>query len=660
MIQFNKVEIEGFRSIVNHIQFNLNRSGLNLVKGINGAGKTTVFEALIWALFGINLKETNQDALASWEEVRPSNWQGTRVITYFDIDGDTYSVARHLNYKGETHGLRGNDALMLWKNNDQLFPGINKDETQEKINKLLGTDSKIFMNSVMFAQRTARLITQDNKDKRALFEQLFDVEWINIAKRKAEVDYSEKAKEIQEEQRTLEKLNIQIDILEQDYKKDEQLLGEWSVNHNAKIKRVTDNINFYQNQITELTEKKTQIVLPEYNKEEHDVVEKRYRAAYETQQAGLTLINDLKNTLKDLIYDFKMDERTGTLLVQSTNTALAEIKKAEQTIQESQVRGLCPVCHQPLQAKHTKLVEKAYSTDSYQLEVKQNSDKLEELNKKLNARNKIIDAKGNELKKAEKANTDGLIVYNELHAKYEALNAIEAKVIESEELTEAWSRKIDDNKLLIQKEQENLTFIQTEEPPKINLKELQDTITSKTVESGLLHDHVTDLMAQASIIKWWIEKGFGAGGIKAFIFNAMLAQLNENTRKYGERLGVSLEFKIDLTKASKPFTTICSLGTKLNKDYKEFSGGEKQRLDIVLIFAMYDLISINTNINLLIMDEVFEGLDEDGENAVFDLIRMKADEGRSVYVITHSAVLDSLYANTIYLNNSNLTTEILN
>jgi ABC-type Mn2+/Zn2+ transport system ATPase subunit len=60
------------------------------------------------------------------------------------------------------------------------------------------------------------------------------------------------------------------------------------------------------------------------------------------------------------------------------------------------------------------------------------------------------------------------------------------------------------------------------------------------------------------------------------------------------------------------------------------------------------------------MDEVFEGLDEDGENAVFDLIRMKADEGKSVYVISHSALLDSLYANTVHFGNENNTTLILN
>ena len=46
-------------------------------------------------------------------------------------------------------------------------------------------------------------------------------------------------------------------------------------------------------------------------------------------------------------------------------------------------------------------------------------------------------------------------------------------------------------------------------------------------------------------------------------------------------------------------------------------------------------------------DEVFEGLDESGEAAVFDLVRTKAEEGKSIYIITHSPHIDSLYSSTM-------------
>jgi len=57
------------------------------------------------------------------------------------------------------------------------------------------------------------------------------------------------------------------------------------------------------------------------------------------------------------------------------------------------------------------------------------------------------------------------------------------------------------------------------------------------------------------------------------------------------------------------------------------------------------------------MDEVFEGLDEQGESDVFELIKEKA-EGRSVYVISHSQVLDTLYSKTIEITEINGKTTI--
>ena len=45
------------------------------------------------------------------------------------------------------------------------------------------------------------------------------------------------------------------------------------------------------------------------------------------------------------------------------------------------------------------------------------------------------------------------------------------------------------------------------------------------------------------------------------------------------------------------------------------------------------------------MDELFEGLDGEGMEVAFDLIRYKAEQGKSVYVITHEDSLDSMYCN---------------
>ena len=93
-------------------------------------------------------------------------------------------------------------------------------------------------------------------------------------------------------------------------------------------------------------------------------------------------------------------------------------------------------------------------------------------------------------------------------------------------------------------------------------------------------------------------------------------------------------------------------------DFNRVSGGQQQRVNVCIAFAMHDLVSSSkTSINLLVMDEKFEGLDADGTEAAFELIRAKAED-KSVYVITHSHIIDVLNSKTIEIAMENGTTVI--
>jgi len=144
---------------------------------------------------------------------------------------------------------------------------------------------------------------------------------------------------------------------------------------------------------------------------------------------------------------------------------------------------------------------------------------------------------------------------------------------------------------------------------------------------------------------WWMSKGLGASGIKAYVFSAMLAQINQQTEKYSERLGMRIRFSVDLSKVSKPFTTTCFKGEH-EIMYEELSGGQKQRIDIVMALALHDVISVGCNVNIIVFDEAFEGLDEEGRSAIMELIRSKAEK-KTAFLISHADILDSLGAKTI-------------
>lgn len=168
------------------------------------------------------------------------------------------------------------------------------------------------------------------------------------------------------------------------------------------------------------------------------------------------------------------------------------------------------------------------------------------------------------------------------------------------------------------------------------IKEIEQDELSIEKNNNLLGEYKDVL----EVVEWWYKVGFSSKGLKGYILNSALTLLNKSIHKYSSRLGFRIKFSIDTSKASKPFITQCFNGD-VELSYNEFSGGEKARIDVATAFAMHDLVSSNIVFNTLIMDEIFEGLDNDGIEDVFDLIRMKG-EGKSLYVITHSEQIDSL------------------
>lgn len=95
-INFKNIKIQNFLSLGN-IELQLDNKGFVLIKGINncptdnatsnGVGKSSIFEALIWAICGSTSRGTK-------EVVNKYNPGGTRVELDFTIDKDSYKIIR--------------------------------------------------------------------------------------------------------------------------------------------------------------------------------------------------------------------------------------------------------------------------------------------------------------------------------------------------------------------------------------------------------------------------------------------------------------------------------------------------------------------------------------------------------------------------------------
>ena len=154
--------------------------GLYITRDFIVTHNSTILSALVWAIYGKNLKGVSE--VTTWEKVRPKDYQGVMVEVFFQKGEHIYKIIRcqKCNIVLED-GAKGKDRLILMKDNEVVnVKGKNK--LQDAINAELGLSYTLFMNSIMFGQGIKRLIQESNSDKKKIFEEVFDLEFLNIAK----------------------------------------------------------------------------------------------------------------------------------------------------------------------------------------------------------------------------------------------------------------------------------------------------------------------------------------------------------------------------------------------------------------------------------------------------------------------------------------------
>lgn len=214
MLTFTTLNAVGFCSIENlHLQLNTNCTVL--IKATNGKGKSSILSSLVWALYGKNLKGVSN--VNTWESVRPKGYLGTMVELYFQKDSHLFKIIRCQKYKGILEdGSKGNDRLIFLKDNE-LVNAKGKNQIQDEICKEVGLSYTLFMNSIMFGQGIKRLIQESNSDKKKIFEEVFDLEFLNLAKGIAQQDKNNLIAKVNEVEHQSELLKRELDTNREAY-----------------------------------------------------------------------------------------------------------------------------------------------------------------------------------------------------------------------------------------------------------------------------------------------------------------------------------------------------------------------------------------------------------------------------------------------------------
>ncbi len=175
MIQIKDLTVKNFMSVGNSTQaINFDRQDLTLVLGENldlggdgsrnGTGKTTIINALSYALFGSALTNIRKDNL-----INKTNGKNMLVSLDFSINNQDYRIER---------GRKPN-ILKFYVNNQEQEPNDESQgdsrETQQAIEKLFGMSHDMFKHVLALNTYTEPFLGMRTNDQRAIIEQLLGI-----------------------------------------------------------------------------------------------------------------------------------------------------------------------------------------------------------------------------------------------------------------------------------------------------------------------------------------------------------------------------------------------------------------------------------------------------------------------------------------------------
>ena len=135
-------------------------------------------------------------------------------------------------------------------------------------------------------------------------------------------------------------------------------------------------------------------------------------------------------------------------------------------------------------------------------------------------------------------------------------------------------------------------------------------------------------------------------GIKTKIIKQYLPVINQFINRYLQILDFFIHFNLDESFSE----TIRSRPTRDSFSYDSFSEGEKQRIDLSLLFTWRQIAKMKNSVstNLLILDETFDSsLDYEGIDNLMKIVHT-LDDDTNVFIISHKGeMLDGKFANRL-------------
>ena len=548
MIVFKTLRYKNFLSSGNTFtDVDFTKAKSTLVVGHNGAGKSTMLDALSFGLFGKPHRKISKAQL-----VNSINQKQAMVEVDFTIGQSYFKLVR---------GIKPN-IFEIWKDNKMINQSSHATEYQKILEQnILKLNHKSFHQVVVLGSSSFIPFMQLNAGhRRDVIEDLLD---INI----------------------FSKMNV--------------ILKEKNSTLKDKSQSINTNIELCKTKIEQQSKYIRDIAaLTSENK-------KKYEKQIQSAELKIQKLQDHNNQLSTEL------ETAGdidlTELQTKKNNVIAAKAEKKQELKAVAKRGLflenndeCPTCEQPIQHKD-KLVSET-KTEALQIESKlsgiENDYKdietqITELQKvitKVNEKTNVINSNNREIQSLNQSNND-LRSY----------------------LSEEVSTDLDAARLELQN-------ISTD---KEDLIEERLKVTEQINYNGVIAEMLRDT------------------GIKTKIIKQYLPAINKLVNQHLQVLDFFVSFDLD-----ESFQETIRSRFRDDFTYESFSEGEKQRIDLSLLFTWRQIAKMKNSVstNLLILDETFDSsLDHDGVENLLKILNTLGED-TNTFIISHKGdILDGKF-----------------
>ena len=372
----NKLIMSAFGPYAGKVEVELDKlgqNGLYLITGDTGAGKTTIFDAITYALFGKASGENRETSMFRSKYADAET--PTEVELYFTCKGKEYNIKRNPEYdRPKTKG----DGLTTEKANAELKMPDGRIVTKVKevdsaVVEILGVDRSQFTQIAMIAQGDfLKLLLAPTEDRKKIFQKLFKTQNYYVLQEKLKSESGKLSREYDAIKKSIEQyingimcdeddvLSIQVKkaksnelsvseivlLAEELIKNDEIAEGELDakIKHFDKeleeitklltkaqtLKSAKTSLETAQTELADAKNKKTELFQKLKNAEEHksdiaDAVNKI--AAIDAEFAGYDELDNNKKQLSDLYASIKEDES-------SYKVKYAELEELDKKITE--------------------------------------------------------------------------------------------------------------------------------------------------------------------------------------------------------------------------------------------------------------------------------------------------------------------------------------